>query len=171
MVTHEEKQKSEGDVGKNILNIVFLLFFWADYAIAAQSKHQFYGPALIQSFGAYTQGQTVPSGQILYRLFLERSCGLNIRDKGEMHSALVGPWDGIKREGCWYRTVDQGYVIIYRDGTIEKQHGYNTLLRVDLLDDGKGIVKQKKFDYREAVKADSGKRIKEFEQTIQTGIR
>jgi len=156
---------------KKIMLIYCLLALYPATSFS-QKKEDFYGPAMIQSFGSYTQGQTVSNNDIVYRLFIDRQCGLGISGRGEMRAALVGPWvGGIKREGCWYRTIDNGYVIVYRDGYIEKQLGYSTLLRVDLLDNGSGIVKQKKFDFMGAVKADADRRVREFENTVRTGIQ
>lgn len=137
----------------------------------SQKKEDFYGPAMIQSFKEYTQGQTVKPEDIYCRLFLEKKCGLPVAGSGNMRSALVGPWDRMKQEGCWYKTMDGGYVIIYRDGTAQKQSLFSTLLRVDLLDDGSGIVKQKRFNFHEEVVKDSNRRLQEANEAMRSGIK
>lgn len=148
--------------------LFFVLFCGNCYS---QRKENFYGPAMIQNFGEYAQGQTVKAEDIIYRLFLERKCGLPMAGAGNMRSALIGPWNGMKQEGCWYKTMDGGYVIVYRDGTAEKQSIYSTLLRVDLLDDGSGIVKQRRFNFQEEVAKDSNRRIKDFQESVRSGIK
>lgn len=146
-----------------------IFLFFPSFA-SSQKKEDFYGPAYVQNFGEYTQGQSVHEYEIMIRLFIDKKCNIPIAGSGSMRSSLVGPWTGIKREGCWYRTISDGYVIIYRDGTSNSFGSFNTLLRVDLLDDGSGIVKQKTFNYKTEMQKESEKRIKDYKKRFEEGI-
>lgn len=98
----------------------------------------------------FVTGDTVPLRNIFYRLYLDRPCGLPVLD---LESKRYFYWTNgsLERIGCWYKTLDDGFVIMYADGTLEKQPSWEMLPEALINGDGTATITEPDYDSQTAV--------------------
>ncbi len=115
-------------------------------------------------------GDVVPGNSIFYRLYLNRKCDLPLKDAKDMRFLSTMPFGySIIRDGCWYPTVDGGYVAIYKDGTIDKQPFLESNPVCMMNEDGSATILEKDFDSRTFLELYFVKKNKEQMENMRKG--
>lgn len=112
-------------------------------------------------------GDTAHKRNVKYRLYLDKPCKLSVLNHENMRFFY---WTNgsLVRIGCWFTTLDDGYMILYSDGTSEL-HPYLELLPHALLNsDGSATITEPEYDsetaYQKLNNAQWKKRLKMREQ-------
>jgi len=95
---------------------------------------------------SYTTGSQVLQADQLYVLSTEKPCHLQIADKRNIFYFVQLPASSSMRRGCWYPTLDDGYVIIYGNGELSKQPLWKALPRGNLNTDGTITITETDYD-------------------------
>lgn len=90
-------------------------------------------------------GDTVPARNILYRLYLDKPCKIPVSNARNMR-LLYWTNGSLVRIGCWFQTLDDGYVILYSDGTLEKQPSWELLPQALINIDGSATITEPEYD-------------------------
>lgn len=127
-----------------ILIIGFLASFLPSPAKAGehQERIRIYG-----LFGneRFVTGDTVPSSSIIARLYLDKKCPLPVAGAKNMR-ALYWTNHSLYRTGCWYATLDDGFVMLYSDGQTEKQPSWKMMPKGLLNPDGSAEIIELGYD-------------------------
>lgn len=119
---------------------IFLLFI-SEFLYAGEHVRVF--PTTAKSF---VTGNTVSVEDQAYLLFTEKACHLPLEDNRNIFYFVQLPGTRVMRRGCWYPTLDDGYVIIYANGEMTKQPLWESLPRGELNADGSVTITEKNYD-------------------------
>lgn len=127
-----------------ILIIGFLGSFLSSPAKAADKRERIrvYG---VWGADRFVTGDTVPASKIYGRLYLDKKCDLPVSDAKNMR-ALFWTNQRVYRTGCWFATLDNGFVMLYSNGETEKQPSWKMLPMAKLNQDGSAEIFELDFD-------------------------
>lgn len=133
-----------------ILVIGFLASFLPSPAKAADNRERIrvYG---LWGNDRFVTGDTIPESKIYARLYLDKKCQLPVADAKNMR-ALYWTNHRIFRTGCWFATLDNGFVMLYSNGETEKQPSWRVLPKAKLNQDGSAEIFEPDFDSETIVK-------------------
>lgn len=95
---------------------------------------------------SYVTGDQVLQADQLYVLSTDKPCHLQIADKRNVFYFVQLPASSSMRRGCWYPTLDDGYVIIYGNGELSKQPLWKSLPRGNLNADGSITITEPNYN-------------------------
>jgi hypothetical protein len=115
-----------------------------------------------------TGNQVLPEDQI-YVLFTSKPCHLPIADKRNVFYFVQLPASNSIRRGCWYPTLDNGFVIIYANGELSKQPLWKSFPRGSLNTDGTISITETNYDSATFLKKTLDKNFNELLQKRKAG--
>ena len=118
--------------------------------------------------GSFVHGDTVPSRNIFARLYLDKKCDLPVADAKNMRY-LYWTNQSVYRTGCWYPTLDDGYVMLYSNGETEKQPSWEMLPKSLLNADGSAEITDPGFDSSTIVQKVLNRRTEEMLERRRRG--
>lgn len=150
-----------------ILVIGFLASFLPSPAKAADNRER------IRAYGLwgndrFVTGDTIPEARIYARLYLDKKCQLPVSDAKNMR-ALYWTNHRVYRTGCWFATLDNGYVMLYSNGETEKQPSWKMLPKARLNPDGSAEIFEPDFDSETIVKKVLGAQTAEMLERMRRG--
>jgi hypothetical protein len=116
----------------------------------------------------FVTGDTISPPDANFRLYLDKPCKLPVENANNMHYFYlqVGRFPRI---GCWYPTLDDGYVILYGNGTAETQPSWEMLPRASLNSDGSATITEQDYDSETAVKKFMDSRVEKQLKMLRQG--